>query len=133
MTISVTLANPPRANRHSLHPYHCSDEMNEALEVNGSSFVSGRKAAAVFHSTEATFDAVAVSVDEFVVCNDELARSVRRDDGLGSHGGNDRPQSIAVIGFVGQNCLAGLSFQKSRRLRDVVNLPCGYDEPQRPT
>jgi hypothetical protein len=71
--------------------------MNEALEVNGSSVVSGRKAAAVFHSTEATFDAVAVSVDEFVVCNDELARSVRRDDGLGSHGSPALPGSSDVI------------------------------------
>jgi transcriptional regulator with XRE-family HTH domain len=62
-----------RSDRHSCHPYHGSDEMNEAFEVDDPSFVAGCEAAEMLHSAEAALDAVAVSVGDFVMRNDELA------------------------------------------------------------
>src|SRR5690606_17585543 len=106
----AAMADQPRADRHSPHPYHRGDEVNDAFEVDGPSLVAGCEAAKVFHSAEIALDAVAVLISELVVGNDDLARSVGRNDGLGSHSGNDRPQGIAVISLVGQNRFAGLAF-----------------------
>ena len=65
-----------RANRHSLEPTHCGDEIEEALEVNGSTVVARGEATKVLHPIEASLDAVAMFVDEFVVGDDDLARAV---------------------------------------------------------
>ena len=72
----AAMAAPARANRHSLEPTHCGDEIEEALEVNGSTVVARGEATKVLHPIEASLDAVAMFVDEFVVGDDDLARAV---------------------------------------------------------
>src|SRR5438309_1222300 len=101
-------AIPPwdtRLNRHSAHPDHGCGELYEAEEVDGSSVVACGEAAEVLELVEASLDAVAVFVDRRVVGDDDLARAVGRDHRLGSGVGDERPQGIAVIGFVGEDCL----------------------------
>src|SRR5256885_16332031 len=78
-------------------------ELYEAEEVDGSSVVAGCEATEVLELVEASLDSVAVFVDGGVVRDGRLARAVGRNHRLGSGFGDDRPQGIAVIGFVGED------------------------------
>lgn len=44
---------------------------------------------------------------------------------------DDRPQSIAVVGFVGKHGAAGLAVEQGRRLGDVADLSGRDDEAER--
>ena len=65
--------------------------MDEALEVDGSSVVSGGETAKMLEAIEASLDAVAVLVDDGVVRDDDLARAGRGDHRLGFHVADERP------------------------------------------
>ena len=65
-----------RSDRHSAEPGHGGGELNEACEVQGSAIIARCEAAEVLEPVEATFDAVAVFVDDGIVRDDDLAASV---------------------------------------------------------
>ncbi len=70
------IAECPRNNRHSRHPHHCCDEIDDALEMNSPAVVACREPAEVLHSVEAPLDAIALFVGARVVRDDDLARPV---------------------------------------------------------
>jgi anaerobic selenocysteine-containing dehydrogenase len=53
----------PRWDRHSAHPYHRSEEMNEAPAVDAPAVIAGGETTEVFDSVEASLDAVTMFVD----------------------------------------------------------------------
>jgi hypothetical protein len=84
----------------------------------------------MFQPIEAPLDTVSMFVDDGIVGDDDLASAVGRDDRLGIHGLDRRPQGIAVIGFVAKYGFTCLALEKRRCLRDVTNLTGRDDEAQ---
>lgn len=66
-------------------------------------FVSGGKSAEALEFAEASFDAIALFVEAFVVLALLLAVSFGRDDSFGSHGFNMLHDGVRVVALVGQH------------------------------
>ena len=65
-----------RPDRHSSHPHHCGADIDEAHEVDSPAVIACCEATEVLHSTEASLDTIAVDVSDWVMWDDDLARSV---------------------------------------------------------
>jgi len=64
--------------------------------------------------------------------DDDLACAIRGDDGICSYVGDDFMKRVAVIGFVGEYGLTGLTFEQRGCLDDLACLPGCDDQTQRP-
>src|SRR5215210_4645200 len=120
-----------RLNRHSSHPDHSTCDVDEGEEVSGAAVEPRREAAEVLELIEAAFDAVAFLVERDVVRDRNLARAGRRDDSEHAGVSDQLAQSVAVVGFVGDDGAALDAFQQRRRGDDIVDLAAGENEAQR--
>lgn len=107
--------------------------MYEAIEVDGSAIVAGRKTPEMLQTAKASFDLVAVLVDGFVMGDEDLAVALGGDHRLGLHAGDQRAQVVAVIGFVGKYRLGLVPFQEIGSGSDIVRLASRDAEAQWPS
>jgi len=101
--------------------------------VNGSSLISSCEASEVLELVEAPLDPIAMFVADGIMGNYDLPRSVGGNDGFSAAGFDNGAQCVAVIGFVGKNCLCGQAVKQSWRGCDVTGLTGRYDKPDRAT
>jgi len=107
--------------------------MDECEEVDGSAIVAGCEASEVFEFVEATLDEVAGFVEFDVVRDGYFARASGGNDGDHAGVGDELAEGIAVVGFVGDDAAALDAVEKRWRGDDVVDLPAGEDEAERPS
>lgn len=107
--------------------------MDEAFDVDCSSIIASCEAPEMLEVSKASFDLIALFVSRFIVGDEDLAVSLRRDHRFGLHVGNHVAQVIAVICFIGEYCAALLSFQEAGGFGDVVRLASRYPKAQRPS
>ncbi len=105
--------------------------MEEGEEVGVSAVEAGGDAAKVFELVKAAFDAVAGAIEEAVVRDRHLAVGLGRNDGGHAPDGEEGAQSVAVIGFVGDETAALDPGQQDRGTGDVGGLARSQPQAQR--
>src|SRR5258708_35794416 len=122
------VAGTTRTNRHSAHPDHGAGKVKRGEEIDSAAVVSCSDAAEMLELVEEALDAVAQLVGDGIVRDEYLARPSGGDDGLCAGFGDEGAQSVAVIGFVGDDAVAREAGEKLGRRGDVVGLAAGPDE-----
>ena len=80
--------------------------MDESEEVEGAPFVACGEASEVIEFVEASFDAVAASIDKRIMRDRFRSGEGGRNDHLGADVGDEAAQGIGIIGSVGKNSLS---------------------------
>lgn len=80
-----------------------------------------------------TLDQVALTVTPMVILALRFAVGFRRNDRYSLLSQYKLNKVVGIIASVSQYILKGISFQQSRRLRNVVTLPASQAQPQRIT
>jgi hypothetical protein len=106
-------------------------ECDESLEVGFEFFVPRGEASKVFESGEASFDAIALLVQYFVVHALLFAVAFGRDDGGRSHADDVLNYRIAVIALISQHGLSLALCQQADGLGAVVDLTGSHGEVHR--
>ena len=96
------------------------------------SIVSRCDASEVLELVEAAFDAITRLVDFEVVGDQALAGWIAGDDGGRTDVGDEGPQSVAVVGLVGEDMGWPEAVEKGRRLRHIAGLSGRENDPQGP-
>jgi hypothetical protein len=93
-------------------------------------FVARGESAETLEFTEATFDAIALFVEIFVVLALYLAVSSGRDHSFGSHGFNMLYDCVRIVALVGQHGLGLVLAQQLDSLGAVIHLAAGDKKVQ---
>jgi hypothetical protein len=101
------------------------------VEVGFVFLVSGGEAAEVLEAREASFDAIPLFVEVFIVFALLLAIAFGRDDRNRAHGGHMLDDGIGVVAFVGQHIADLPLSQQDDGLGAVVDLPGRHSEVHR--
>lgn len=117
-----------RLDRHSPEPDHSGGEVYETAEVSGPAIISCREASEMLQPVEAALDAVSPFVGYGIVRDEDFPGPVGRDHRHRTYACDLVAESIAVIGFVGEYCTAGLTFDQSWSRSDVAHLAGRDDE-----
>ena len=96
--------------------------------MDGAPIISGSKASEVLKAVETPLDPVAAFVGTGVMGDGDLAGPIGGDDSFCAHLGDNGPQLIAIIGFVGDDSSALLIFEKGLSLGYVTDLPSRQDK-----
>jgi len=99
--------------------------------MDGASVEPGGDASVVFELVEAPFDRVADLVSFEIVGDRTFAGRVARDDRLGMHPGDQRPQRIGIISLIRQHALRSQAFQQIGCDWGIAALSRCQDDAQR--
>ena len=120
-----------RQYRHIAEDAARTGECDAWLEVDLELFVSCDEAAEVFEPREASFDAVALFVQGFVVSALLVAVAFGRDHRERAHAGDMLHDRIAVVALIRPALLRLACSQQGDGLGAVVDLPGGHGEVHR--
>ncbi len=101
--------------------------------MDGEPIISRGDATKVFELVEASFDAISRLVDFEVVRNQTLASWIAGNDGGSADVGDEGTQSIAVVGFVGEDVGWPEAVEQGRRLRHIAGLSGRENDSQGPS
>ena len=112
-----------------MQPRTC--ESDKGFEVLFEFFLACGESAEVFESGEAAFDAIALSIEFFIVSSLLFSVGLGGHDGDRSHGFDMVEDSLAVIAFVGKHPLCLTLAKQFDGLGAVVDLAPGHEEVNR--
>ena len=110
-----------------------ASEGDEGFEVGFEFFVAGGEAAEVFESGEAAFDAIALSIEFFIMDALLLSVGFGRDHRDRSHGLDVVEDDLAVVALVGQYPDGLACSEQIDGLGAVVDLAASDEEVDRQT
>ena len=122
-----------RLNRHSSHPQHSGCELYECQKVFCPSIISGGDAPEVFEFVKAALDKITSLVDFKVIGDQFFACPVTGNDRLRAHIGDKTAQSIAVIGFIGQDMTSPQALKQGLSLSYIAPLARRQNNTQWPS
>ena len=108
----------------------CASECDECFEAVFGFFVSRGESAKTLEFAEATFDAIALFVEIFVVFALYFAVAFGWNHGFGSHGFNVLYDGVGVVPLVGQYGLGLMLAQQFNGLRTVIYLTASDEKIQ---